>query len=62
MWRDKSMKIFVFGSNGMLGRYFVKYLKNNNFHNLSVVALTRDELDLSNVNKKDIKDTFLTGK
>ena len=53
------MKIFVFGSNGMLGRYFVKYLKNNNFHNLSVVALTRNELDLSNVNEKDIKDTLV---
>ena len=59
MWRDKSMKIFVFGSSGMLGRYFVKYLKNNNFHNLSVVALTRNELDLSNVNEKDIKDTLV---
>ena len=53
------MKIFVFGSSGMLGRYFVKYLKNNNFHNLSVVALTRNELDLSNVNEKDIKDTLV---
>mgnify|MGYP003134970755 CR=1 FL=1 len=53
------MKIFVFGSNGMLGRYFVKYLKNNNFHDLSVVALTRNELDLSNVNEKDIKDTLV---
>ena len=53
------MKIFVFGSSGMLGRYFVKYLKNNNFHRLSVVALTRDELDLSNVSKKNIKDTLV---
>ena len=53
------MKIFVFGSSGMLGRYFIKYLKNNNFHKLSVVALTRDELDLSNVNEKNLKDTLI---
>jgi len=53
------MKVFVFGSTGMLGRYLCSYLKNNNFHNLSVVALSRDELDLSNVSEKDIKNILL---
>ena len=53
------MKIFVFGSNGMLGRYLCKYLKNSDFHSLSIVALTRDELDLTDATKQEIKDVLL---
>ena len=53
------MKVFVFGSTGMLGRYLCSYLKNNNFHNLSIVALSRDELDLSNASEEDIKNILL---
>ena len=36
------MRIFIFGSSGMLGTYLVKYLKNN----FNVVPITRNEFDL----------------
>ena len=52
------MKIFVFGSTGMLGRYLCKYLKDNNFHKLSVVALSRNELDLSDTTENKIEETL----
>ena len=52
------MKVFVFGSNGMLGRYLCKYLKDNNFHKLSIVALSRDELDLSDTTESEIEKTL----
>ena len=52
------MKVFVLGSNGMLGRYLCKYLKNNNFHSLTVVAISRDELDLTTVSEKDVENVL----
>lgn len=36
------MKVFIFGSSGMLGTYLVEYLKNN----FNVVPITRNEFDL----------------
>jgi dTDP-4-dehydrorhamnose reductase len=39
------MKIFLFGSNGMLGNYVKSYLSNNK----NVIALTRKDYDLSNL-------------
>lgn len=40
------MKIYVFGSNGMLGNYVCKYLKSNN---LNVIGIKRDDYDLSTI-------------
>lgn len=44
------MKMFLFGSNGMLGRYIKLYLQDK--YDLS--CLTRDDLDLSNSTEEDI--------
>ena len=52
------MKIVVFGSTGMLGRYLCKYLKHNNFHTLSVVALSKSELDISIASEEDVINVF----
>lgn len=43
---DKFMKVFVFGSNGMLGRYVSTYLKNY----YEVVEVNRKEIDASDSN------------
>jgi len=48
------MKIFVLGSNGMLGRYVSRYLSNN----FNVIELNRDELDASKVTEEIIIDIF----
>lgn len=46
------MKVFIFGANGMLGRYLVKYLSSD----FQVVPITRKEIDLqenfSSINEK----------
>ena len=49
------MKIFVLGSNGMLGRYVSTYLSKEN----TVVNLTRKELDAENVTEEDITRILL---
>ena len=49
------MKIFVLGSNGMLGRYASTYLSKEN----TVVNLTRKELDAENVTEEDITNILL---
>jgi len=41
------MKIIIFGSNGMLGNYIVKYLRNFNY---DIISLTRSDYDLSKLN------------
>lgn len=43
---DKIMKVFVFGSNGMLGRYVSTYLKNY----YEVIDVTRRDIDASDSN------------
>ena len=40
------MKIFIFGSNGMLGNYIKSYLSNL----YEIIALTRKDYDLSKIN------------
>jgi dTDP-4-dehydrorhamnose reductase len=45
------MKIFVFGSNGMLGRYVSTYLKNQ----YTVVDITRNEIDASNIRQEELQ-------
>ncbi len=45
------MKIFVFGSNGMLGRYVSTYLKNR----YTVVDITRNEIDASSVRQEELQ-------
>lgn len=42
------MKIFVFGSNGMLGRYVYSYFKHNNY---DVIGLTRKEISILDQNE-----------
>ena len=49
------MKIFVLGSNGMLGRYVSTYLSKEN----TVVNLTRKELDAEHVTQDDITTTLI---
>ncbi len=36
------MKVFIFGANGMLGRYLVQYLSSD----FEVIPITRKEIDL----------------
>ena len=38
------MKVFIFGSSGMLGNYLVKYLEKE----FEVIPITRNDIDLSN--------------
>lgn len=49
------MKVFIFGSNGMLGRYVKIYLSN--FFN--VIEINRDSLDASNCSEKNIEDILI---
>lgn len=45
------MKIFVLGANGMLGRYVSNYLSNY----FKVINITRNEIDASNMDEKNLK-------
>jgi dTDP-4-dehydrorhamnose reductase len=45
------MKIFIFGSNGMLGNYIKSYLSKEN---KEIICFTRDELDVSKVTYEKI--------
>lgn len=45
------MKIFIFGSNGMLGRYVNSYFKFNNY---DVVALTRKEISITDMTESEL--------
>lgn len=47
---DKIMKVFVFGSNGMLGRYVSTYLKNY----YEIIEVTRNEIDSSSVRQEEL--------
>jgi dTDP-4-dehydrorhamnose reductase len=49
------MKIFIFGSNGMLGSYMCSYLSKT----YTVIAITRLDYDLSNVQINTLKDFFV---
>lgn len=57
------MKIFVFGSNGMLGRYVYTYLKNNLYN--EVIEVNRNQVDASDPNmgnlQKYIQDNMSKG-
>lgn len=46
------MKIFILGSNGMLGKYVSSYFKTNNYN---VVNITRKELDVSNLKEEELR-------
>lgn len=50
------MKIYIFGSNGMLGNYLVKYLMSD----FEVVPITRNEIDL-NGNLNAIPEKYTIG-
>jgi dTDP-4-dehydrorhamnose reductase len=45
------MKIFVFGSNGMLGRYVSNYLSNY----FKVIDINRNQIDASDIDEKTLK-------
>jgi dTDP-4-dehydrorhamnose reductase len=46
------MKIVIFGSNGMLGNYLNKYLSSK----YEVLALTRKDFDIGNINESKLLD------
>ena len=46
------MKIFVLGSNGMLGRYVSSYFKSKEF---DVIDITRKELDVANLREEELR-------
>lgn len=50
------MKIFIFGSNGMLGNYIKQYLYLNN---LNIIPLTREDYDLSNISIESLNNFFI---
>jgi len=52
------MKIFIFGSNGMLGNYVDKYLSNY----FQVVQITRKDYDLSNLNINTLENFLIDDK
>lgn len=45
------MRIFIFGANGMLGRYCYKYLRQT----FDVMPITKSNYDLSKINIKSLK-------
>lgn len=47
------MKIFLFGSTGMLGNYIKKYLLENE---KEVISINRDKLDVTNVSYEKIQE------
>ena len=49
------MKIYVLGSNGMLGRYVYTYLKSIGYN---IVGLTRKELDVINIREEELLSKF----
>lgn len=49
------MKIFLFGSTGMLGSYIYKYLTNQR---KKIICIKRNEIDISQVTIKRIEDIF----
>ena len=51
------MKILIFGSNGMLGTYLKNFLSKK----YEVVAITRENIDLSKSTEKEILE-FLSKK
>jgi len=51
-------KIFIFGSNGMLGNYVNKYLCLNNYE---IIPLTRNDYDLSKISIESLNN-FLINK
>ena len=50
------MKIFIFGSNGMLGNYIKSYLSKTN---KEIITFTRDDLDVSKVTYDKIEKLLL---
>jgi dTDP-4-dehydrorhamnose reductase len=51
-------RVFVFGSNGMLGKYVYTYLKET-LTDYKVSAITRAEMDITNLSYDDLRRKFL---
>tara|TARA_B110000259_G_C14016757_1_gene401585 strand:+ start:1179 stop:2000 length:822 start_codon:yes stop_codon:yes gene_type:complete len=50
------MKIFLFGSTGMLGNYVFKYLSNHNKH---IICINRNELDVSDITYDKLSEVII---
>ena len=48
-------KIFIFGSNGMLGTYVSKLMKDS----FTTISFTRKDYDINNLNEKDLKNLLI---
>lgn len=53
--KEKTMKIVVLGNTGMLGRYVYTYFNHNNYETIGV---SRKDIDISEVNRKELKTFF----
>ena len=53
------MKIYIFGSSGMLGGYLKKYLLQNN---IEVISINRNKLDVLNISYSKGKNALLVKK
>jgi dTDP-4-dehydrorhamnose reductase len=51
-------RVFVFGSNGMLGKYVFTYLKET-LTDYKVSAITRADMDITKINYDDLRRKFL---
>ena len=49
------MKVYVFGSSGMLGRYVTKFLEENKFN---VQKLNRNSIDISNITEIELQSNL----
>lgn len=50
------MKIFLFGSTGMLGNYVLKYLSEQKKH---IICINRNELDISDITYENLSEVII---
>ena len=50
------MKIFLFGSTGMLGNYVLKYLSEQKKH---IICINRNELDISDITYEKLSEVIM---
>jgi dTDP-4-dehydrorhamnose reductase len=54
--KNKNMKIYIFGSTGMLGRYVSTYLSQK----FEVINISRKDIDVSKTNYKDLRSALIS--
>jgi dTDP-4-dehydrorhamnose reductase len=52
-----NIKVFIFGSNGMLGNYVKNYLSKNN---INIISVTRNDYDLLNISIESLNNFLLS--